>query len=168
MVRHITGMAAMLLLATPTLASELDTEFAGKASGNPAAAQKAASALTAAEMPQLGSNSIAKSAPAKGTELDSESLIQAGRAPGGRGGGGGGRGGGGGARGGGGGSRGGGGGSRGFSGGARGFSSGGFRGPSGGATRGFSGGRVSGFNAGRASGFNGGRVNGFNAGRMSG
>src|SRR5207253_2892840 len=136
MMRHITGMAAMLFLTTPVLAGEMDEEFAGKTSRSPAAAEQTVSASTAKTAEALQSGS---SLSAKATELDAESHIQAAR------GGGGGHGGGGRS----------GGGARGFSGGARGFSGGGMRGFSGSRVSGFNGGRVSGFNGGRGSAFNG-------------
>src|SRR5437016_1178113 len=142
MMRHITGMAAMLFLTTPVLAGEMDDEFAGKTSRSPAVAQS----LSSSAAKTAGTLQTSSTRGAKATELDAESHIQAAR------GGGGGHGGGGH----------GGGASRGFGGGARGFSGGGARAFGGGGARGFSGSRASGFNAGRVGGFSGNRASAFN------
>src|SRR5207237_201885 len=128
MMRHITGMAAMLFLTTPVLAGEMDDEFAGKTSRSPAVAQS----LSSSAAKTAGTLQTSSTRGAKATELDAESHIQAAR------GGGGGHGGGGHGGGGHGGGGHGGGASRGFGGGARGFSGGGVGGGVGGRfARGF-------------------------------
>ncbi|HEV3120154.1 MAG TPA: hypothetical protein VGY58_24045, partial [Gemmataceae bacterium] len=76
MMRHITGMAAMLFLTAPVLAGEMDEEFAGKTSRGPALAEQTVFTSAAKTPGTLQTSS-------KATELDAESHIQAARGGGG-------------------------------------------------------------------------------------